>query len=741
MPLTDEQQAIIRHPHGHARIVAVAGSGKTATLTAYVARRLSEGVNPRRLLVLMYNKAAQQDFSRRLQQQNQSGLTLPEVRTFHSLGYRIYQRLVNDGDLPPFDRNLMSDAQVEPLVWRLLRELADDEQAEDILNRKKKWVEPALSYFELVKSNLASPEAVFEQSGLPAQCRIFIEAFERFESWRSDHRRVTFADLLYDPVRCLSGDPNLAARFAGHMEEILVDEFQDINPIQQRLLEILHGGRGQVMAVGDPDQTIYEFRGSEPGLLTEGFTDTFDNVHDYQLSWTFRYGHALSLLANQLMGAATDPVAQRTLCLSDAGTPRTRVERVRSDDGASTALGLIQQWRQQRPLADVAVLNRLWANSARLELLLLAADVPYHLDHHQTVLERYELQCFWVLLDLASGTFTEYDKDTRRQAWRTLLTQPYLKIRKPVIDDLIERLKGVVTEAGRHLRNAIPESLSAFQADQLLERARLLDKAERAKCQASELVSGWIRVTDYYNALKDSAFSAQQVDDQIATVKAFAQFVAAQDWPAANAGDHLRRLQQQRAGRGQDGVHITSIHKAKGREWPVVLIPELNARFFPYHPEGDLSRPTSEASERRLLYVAMTRAREHLVLLTPADRSDNPDSPFLHDLAWDDCQALAQAINAGQTSVSLTRRLDPERTERYLNEIQFPMAIDWRDPPQDRRSPRDALSEEPARVRHPQFGAGRVINQDEHRLTIRFLKDGDTRHFDRATVSDLLEWL
>jgi len=742
MPLTDEQQAIIRHPDGHARIVAVAGSGKTATLTAYVSRRLRDGVNPRRLLVLMYNKAAQQDFSRRLQQQNrESGLSLPEVRTFHSLGYRIYQRLVNDGDLPPFDRNLMSDAQVEPMVWRLLRELADEDQAEDILNRKKKWVEPALSYFELVKSNLASPAAVFEQSGLPSQCRIFIEAFERFEAWRSDHRRVTFADLLYDPVRCLNGDPAIAARFAGHMEEILVDEFQDINPIQQRLLEILHGGRGQVMAVGDPDQTIYEFRGSEPALLTEGFTEAFDDVRDYQLSWTFRYGHHLSLLANQLMGAADDPVAVRTLCLSYPDTPQTRVEQVRSDDCASAALGLIQQWRQQRPLADIAVLNRLWANSARLELLLLAADVPYHLDHHQTVLERYELQSFWVLLDLASGTFTQYDADTRRQAWRTLLTQPYLKIRKVVIDDLVERLKGVSTEAGRHLRNAIPESLSAFQADQLLERARLLDKAESAQCMAMELVSGWIRVTDYYNALKDSAFSAQQVDDQVATVKAFAQFVAAQDWPAAEAGERLRQLQQHRAGRGQDGVHITSIHKAKGREWPVVLIPELNARFFPYHPEGDLSRPTSDASERRLLYVAMTRAREQLVLLTPADRSDNPDSPFLYDLAWDDCLALAQAINQNRPAVGLTRNLDPERTERYLTSIQRSLTIDWRDPPKDSRSPKDALNDEPVRVRHAQFGAGRVLSQDETRLTIRFLRDGDIRQFDRATVTPHLEWL
>lgn len=747
---TDEQQRIIAHPGGHARIVAVAGSGKTATLTAYVSRRVREGLSPRRLLVLMYNKTAQRDFARRLTEQNPAGTRLPEVRTFHSLGYRIYQRLVQDGDLPPFDRSLLSDAQVEPLVWRILRELADDDQAEDILTRKKKWVEPALSYFELVKSSLNPPEVVFEQSHLPAQCRIFIEAFERFEQWRQSERRVTFSDLLYDPVRCLNSRPELAERFGGHMQEILVDEYQDINPIQQRLLEIVHGGRGQVMVVGDPDQTIYEFRGSEPTLLTDGFTEQFDAVHDYELSWTFRYGHHLSLLANHLIGAGHSHPDNRTLCYSHAITPPTRVEQVRSDDGASTALGLIQQIRQQRPLNDVAVLNRLWANSARLELLLMAADVPYHLDHHQTVLERFELRPFWVLFDLASGDFSRYDPDRRRQAWQTLLTQPYLKIRKAVIDDLVKRLAPVAVDVARHLRNAIPESLSGYQADQLMERARLLQKAEEAKVGASELLSGWIRGTEYYAALKESAFSAQQVDDQVATVKAFAQFVAAQDWPAAEASPRLRQWQQHQtgqnaSGQSQRGVHITSIHKAKGREWPIVILPEVNARFYPYHPEGDLTRPTSEDSERRLLYVAMTRAREHLVLLTPADRSEHPDSPFVNELRWLGSTDLAHALNDGSSELTLNDAMDTHMVSRYLNAVGSSLSVHWQPAPR----PSDAVSatqgedDEPEarRVRHQQWGVGRVVQQDPQRLRIRFVRNGQERTFDRETVAPFLEWL
>ncbi|WP_108127457.1 ATP-dependent helicase [Saccharospirillum mangrovi] len=735
MPFTDEQQAVIAHPGGHARIVAVAGSGKTSTLTAYLGRRLNAGANPRRLLVLMYNKAAQQDVARRLAAQHPN-LTLPEVRTFHSLGYRILQRLVHDGDVRPVNWDLLSDAQVEPVVWRLLRAAAEDEeQAEDILSRKKKWVEPALNYFELVKSSLASPAEVFEQSGLPKACRLFIEVFEQFEQWRADQRRLTFADLLYDPVRCLIAKPDVAARFAGHMDEILVDEYQDINPIQQRLLEILHGGRGQVMVVGDPDQTIYEFRGSEPSLLTDAFQRHFPEPRDYQLSWTFRYGHQLSLLANQLIQAGADRVAASTLCLSHVSTPRTRVRQMRSDDSAQAALDCIQAWQRERPLTDIAVLNRLWANSARLELKLLAANLPYRLESHRTVLERFELAPFWVLLDLASGDFSRYSDEQRRHAWRTLLTQPYLKIRKAIVDELLAKLAGVASDTARHFRNALPDNLAGFQADQLLERARLMQKAEASQSSATELVSGWLIGTDYLNALRDNAFSAQQVDDQVATVTAFVDFIAAQRWSAAEAADQLRALQAQRRAGGQNGVTLTSIHKAKGREWPCVLIPELNARFYPYHPEGDLSRPANEDSERRLLYVALTRARDEAVLLTPLNRQDTPDSPFWRDLSWDGCRLLADALDAGVTEVTLPDSMNADVVSRYLAAQGRQLTVHW-----ERTTPTNSTALG-RRLRHPKFGAGQLLSDDGDRLQIRFLRDGQARQFDRRQTWPLLEWL
>ena len=238
--LTPQQAQVIAHQQGHAKVVAVAGAGKTTTLTHFIAARLSEGVSPRRLLVLMYNRAAREDFEAKLGRLLPRQ-ALPEVRTFHSLGLRIYQRLIAQGVLPPFQGKPLSDGEMEPIVWRLLQQLADDDTRQEILSQRKKWVEPALAFIDLVKSGLQPPAEVFEALELPDSCKIFIDLFDLFEDWRRQQRRISYSDMLYDPVMAFIYQPEIAAQFGGHMQWILVDEYQDINAIQQHLLiKLLH---------------------------------------------------------------------------------------------------------------------------------------------------------------------------------------------------------------------------------------------------------------------------------------------------------------------------------------------------------------------------------------------------------------------------------------------------------------------------------------------------------------------
>lgn len=729
MQYTDEQLAIIGHAQGHARIIAVAGSGKTQTLTAYVHQRLSAGVSPRRLLVLMYNKAAQIDFEHRLRSQN-PGARLPDVRTFHSLGYRICQTLVRQGDMPAFKKELLTDSEIETTLWQLLRRCAPEALADDVLSRKKKWVEPALSYIELVKSRLDSPDVVFDQTGLPESCRFFIEAFHLFEDWRSDQGRFSFADLIYEPVMRFEREPHLARQFGGHLAQIIVDEFQDINPVQHRLLEVLHGGRAQLMVVGDPDQTIYEFRGSRPHLLSQTFSDTFNPVQDYHLSHTFRFGHGLSLLANQVIADNYHAEAPRTQCISHQSTRPTALHRLVSEDSAQAVFDCIQRWSADHATEDIAVINRLWANSARLELMLLEQGVDYQTDQSQSVLERYELRPFRILLQLADGQAGQWPVSVRRQAWQSLLTQPYLKIRKAIIDQLIRALVPETANWGQALRNAVPENLSRYQSEELFERARWIEKAERGQGAAYPVLQGWMQGTDYLAALKDNAFSAAAVDDQKATVQAFLSFVRSHQWPLADSAANLQHLVERARAQSSGGVLITSIHKSKGREWPCVIIPELNGQFFPYQPEAEMSLPSSVHSERRLLYVAMTRAREKLAIVQPPPDSATPSSAFCPEAYIEGARLFEQGLESSEPTLCLPGDMHRSSVESYAGVMGLP-EVSWQ----------GATKPSGQRIRHPTLGLGQIVDSSGSRVRIHFIRDDRVRDFDRTIVSGLLDYL
>ena len=133
------------------------------------------------MLVLMYNKAAQEDFLKRLTSLV-SGQPLPQIRTFHSLGLKIYDRLINMGALPQWQGKVLSDGETENIVWRLLQEIADDDTRQDILSQRRKWVEPAMAFLDLVKSGLMPAADVLETLDYPPECRIFTELFYRFEA-------------------------------------------------------------------------------------------------------------------------------------------------------------------------------------------------------------------------------------------------------------------------------------------------------------------------------------------------------------------------------------------------------------------------------------------------------------------------------------------------------------------------------------------------------------------------------
>ena len=753
--LTAEQQQVIAHPSGHARVVAVAGAGKTTTLTHFIAARLQQGVSPRRMLVLMYNRSAREDFERKLQHLLPQQ-PLPEVRTFHSLGLRIYQRLIAQGVLPPFQGKPLSDGEMEPVVWRMLQQLADDDTRQDILSQRKKWVEPALGFIDLVKSGLQTPAEVFEQLELPPQCQMFVELFDQFEDWRRQQRRITYADMLYDPVMAFVYQPEIAAQFGGHMQWILVDEYQDINAIQQKLLEILYGGRGSVMVIGDPDQTIYEFRGSKPEFIVHGFDQQMQQVSRYQLPHTFRYGHQLALLANHLISHNSE--REPVLCLSHPSTPATRIKLHYARYEPALILTLIRSEAEQRPLDQIAVINRLWALCAPVELGLLQAGIPYQLHNSQSVLDRWELQIFWLLLEIAAGRFAQRSDKEREAAWLQILTTPYPKIKRQQLEQMARQLAPVSENFGEALAQALPDSISKWQAKTLQARAEVLADAEHIEQPAHRLLQNYIARSELEDGIADSAFSAQQIEDRLQTIQAFVRFMRETGVSSHAAYDYLQQLKAQRLqqSREQGGVHLTSIHKSKGLEWPVVIIPGLNAHYYPYTPDGEFTTPASEESERRLLYVAMTRAREQLHLVAPdttqADKKAAAGrefpSRFQRELQAPHSIRIGEALSRGAATVALNPLAGPLAPwlDDYFERTGLTLQLTLEDLPPPPKPPADTVivrkyaATEPLRfIEHQSLGRGAVVYEDERYLKVRFAGEREARTLDKRTAAAFIQ--
>ncbi|GAA5525568.1 DNA helicase II [Microbulbifer aestuariivivens] len=742
--LTDEQQAVAEHPGGHAKIIAVAGSGKTTALLHYVKNRLASGVAPQRILVLMYNRSAREDFAQRLDALIQGAGQAPKVQTFHSLGYRLYQRMIASGHIAPANLSPLPQSVAQLQIWRAIEECAAAEELEDIRARKQSEIEAAEFFIDYAKTILDGELSAFQELKLGDEYQYFLKVFHCFEEWRRSQQAVTYADLIYDPAIFLSLHPEIAAQYGGHFEDILVDEYQDINAVQHFLLKAVHGKNGNVIAIGDPDQTIYEWRGSKPAYLLRYFDDDFPPSNIYKLSRTFRYGHTLSLAANHCIQHNRERAD--ILCISAENTLETRVDLHACDNEAHWLVEhLRRRMKQGESLQQVAILVRLWSAAAPLELALLAANIPYRSANRNTVLSRRELRPLFWSLNIASGRFRELPQDRRRRGLYEWLTAPHIRIPRRVLEPLCADVARRDGNWGQRLYELVPQDISQAQARRLKQRAALLQEFERWRGTGGELLRRQLGELDYLSGIADDSFTRQQGEERQQAVLAFCQYLDRLRQPPAEVLAHLQELQRQHQEGEQgdaDAVLITTMHQAKGLEWDQVIIPALNRHNMPYQPQRDFSTPASLESERRLLYVAMTRARRHLLLLTPAaptkpadDSESQCPSPFIEEMQLPLCHRLASALL--ERPATLPGEAPVTRLGlRYLKALGFCPELEA---PAREEAPAALVRRPQAgeNIRHRKLGYGRVLQWDGERLEVQF-SDKVSRRFDWERLQPFL---
>ncbi|WP_091999017.1 ATP-dependent helicase [Marinobacter pelagius] len=732
--LTDEQRAIITAGYEHSVITAVAGSGKTSTLAWRIRYLLEQGHDPDRMLVLMFNRSARVDFGRKLQEVcHQSGLALPEIRTYHAMGLRLYKRFVREGYLPGFSEKILSEQEISFQAWQLTRRLAPEDLADEIRRNKKDFVETATGFIDLVKTTLSPAEIVFEELGYSDKHRYLIDLFHSFEQWRKSQSRISYADMLYEPVMAIHQNPPLQRLVGNKMDLILVDEYQDTNEIQHLLLRYVAGDRARVTVVGDPDQTIYEFRGAKPEFILKRFSDEFESPLEQTLSYTFRYGHRVALVANHLICHNTG--RKDVLCHSHPSTPDTAIHLHRVESDSDQVLQILKK-QSHESLSATAILFRVWSQSVPIELKLLARQIPYRIDAGKGALFSREVQAITALLMVVTGKLGQLPDADRLELARLLLRFPHVGLKEPELENLAQFLAGFGEAWHERILAMDFDALAPMPARKLRKLGEVLGQLSGFKGPVAGLISVYAEHTDLYEGIRSLALTHESAEERIDTVQGFRQYLKGLDVDAEGALTHLKTLKQQAGENKEGGVLLSTIHRTKGLEWPVVIIPGLQEKYLPYSPRSHDDARAFLESERRLLYVAMTRTRETLHLISrpvskrPHLDGDQGPSRFVEECCFELSEELGQHLDSdGRTAspIKLEAPLTPV-SQRYAQ--REGVSLEGTTPATDDRQAPVWHSQ---RVSHAIFGAGSIVGEDESSFEVRF-DNGDTLNFSKKSA-------
>ena len=605
--LNPQQLEAITLPHQSVLVLAGAGSGKTRVLTTRIAYLIQSGqVSPFGILAVTFtNKAAKEMLTRitAMLPVNPRGMW---IGTFHGLCHRMLRTHCQDAGLPQAFQILDSADQLA-LIKRILKDLSVDE---------KKFPPRQVQWFinNAKEAGLRAAYAAVED----AYSRRMQEFYQVYELQCQREGAVDFAELLLRCYELLSRNEILCRHYRERFQHILVDEFQDTNPLQYRWLKLLAGAGTQnaaaVFAVGDDDQSIYAFRGAYTGNMRE-FEHDFGITRIIKLEQNYRsHGNILDA-ANALIENNSERLGKK-LWTAEGKGELLRVYNAPNDfDEAAFIVEEVKALHAEGiALSEMALLYRSNAQSRVLEHSLFNAALPYRVYGGMRFFDRQEIKHALAYLRLIanpdddSAMLRVINFPTRGIGARSLeQLQQDAKVlggslwiaavhkcggESAVLQKSPETLKGIALFV--HLILSMQQNCRALPLPQIIEHmltsSGLLAHYGKEREGAERLEN----LNELINAA--TSFVHEAENDSLAEFLAHASL---------ESGEH-------QAGSGQDALQLMTVHAAKGLEFHSVFLSGLEEGLFPH--ENSLNEINGIAEERRLMYVAMTRARCRLYL-------------------------------------------------------------------------------------------------------------------------------
>lgn len=632
MEWTNQQADAINNLEGNMQIIACAGSGKTEVLTERIKKLIKSGIDPGNIIAFTFTENAADDMKSKIQRKIMEHFDDDMwagdlfIGTIHSFCWELLQHYKPEyRGYEPLDENTQL-LYLEKNFWRLnLHNF--DVWAENNYGKAKKFLKNA----NMVREELIDEEIIKNEAP------DFWKSYQKYIEMLQEDKYIDYENMIYESIQMLENEPDIREEINKRWKYLLIDEYQDINPSQERLIQLLNSS-DNVCVVGDDDQSIYEWRGADVNNILE-FEDRYDDVETFNLEKNFRSTKNIVKLANNVI-SNNDPDRLEKEMFSDKEGDLGDIYYCRfeePDEEVDFVLNKIQHLlgtiyddnlgkTRKIDYSDIAILVRTKKESAKFVDVFREEEIPYNVVGQGGLFARVEtVVAFSMLLAVYSNSKEEAEKIIEQIKEKL---QDGLDLNEEKFEDikseLLEIRKNIIHDDWADLQGTYHDVLSLFYP--LLQDRDDFDVISHNIGRLSDVISDFESI---HRPIKTKNVEKELSD-----------FL--EEYAMENYDEGVREEQTP-----PNAVNIMTIHKAKGLEYSVVFVPGLTRGNFPNRrPSKGWMVPTdifdkdrydgSDESERRLFYVALTRSRKYLFLTSsPVHRSAKRASDFVDEIEGD----------------------------------------------------------------------------------------------------------
>lgn len=669
--LNDKQKEAVLHMDGPCLVIAGAGSGKTKVLTTRIANLIDNGVSPYNILAITFTNKAAKEMRERLE------LLIPNnnafVGTFHSFGVRIIRE---NYDLLGLNRNftILDSDDVTTIIKRIMKEKNIDSK-----ECAPAYIRNRISFIKNENMSIAEIEKFFNT---PAE-KIAYEVYKEYINILKNNNSVDFDDLLLLPVKLFKNNPEVLEKYQDRFKYILIDEYQDTNEVQYSLTKLLAKKHQNIFIVGDPDQSIYMFRGANYKNILN-FEKDYKNAVIIPLEENYRSTSNILNAANSVIRNNKERKEKNLWSSKGEGV---KVKYLRSYDEKNEVDLVISEIKKLLEAGykkkDIAIFYRTNGQARVVEEQFLKANIPYKVVGSFYFYARKEIKDLICYLRLILNSDDEI-------SLRRIINVPKRKIGPSTVNNLENMARAMnvsmfeAIETGKELefKNLILELRKDSESLSLTELIDdILDKSGMRKEYETE--------------------GSLEADLRLENLEEFKSITASfeEQTGSVNLEDFLEEISLvadiEEHKESNDEVTLMTIHSAKGLEFDVVFLIGMEEGIFPH--QNAFVEENGIEEERRLCYVGITRAREKLYLTNAKRRmlygreSINQPSRFINEID-------EKYIEEAENSVKEIKKI--HRESMYTND--------------------DTQYKNGDIVEHDTYGKGVVINCDKMIVTVAF---------------------